>query len=89
MSQAEEAIAAQFYTDVARQAVKANGDFAVEQVEEAEGPTVIVSPHPDNAPALQRANERYRALFGNEAYNQVSMESTKDARLSMPLEMVK
>ena len=84
---AEEDIAAQFYLEVARQAAGANGTSAVERVEEAEGPTVIVSPDADSAPALLRANERFRALFGNEAYNRSSMESTKDARLSMPLEM--
>jgi hypothetical protein len=89
MSRAEEDIAAQFYSEVARQAAEANGASAVEQVEEAEGPTIIISPGADSARTLQRANERYRALFGNEAYNQASMESTKDARLSMPLEMVR
>ena len=87
MNRVEEDIAAQFYSEVAHQVAGENGASAVEQVEEAEGPTMIVSPNADNARALQRANERYRALFGNEAYNRASMESTKDARLSMHLEV--
>jgi hypothetical protein len=87
MSRAEEDIAAQFYSEVARQAAGVNDASAVERVEEAEGPTVIVRPNADSARTLQRANERFRALFGNEAYNQVSMESTKEARLSMPLDV--
>jgi hypothetical protein len=89
LSRAEEDIAARFYSEVALQVAGTNGTSAVEPVEEAEGPTIIISPGADSARTLQRANERYRALFGNEAYNQASMESTKDARLSMPLEMVR
>jgi len=82
MRRAEEDITARFYSEIARQVAEPPNASAMERVEDAEGPTVIVRPNADNARDLQRANERFRALFGNEAYNRAAMKSTIDARLA-------
>lgn len=43
--------------------------------------TVVVQPGPDVDKARQRANEVFRALFGDDRYNQVTMQSAMEAML--------
>jgi hypothetical protein len=43
--------------------------------------TIMISQNPSTAHARDLANEQYRALFGNEAYNQKTLESTIEAQL--------
>ena len=46
-----------------------------------EGPTLIVSNRPEVESARQHADERFRALFGNDAYNRMVMQSLIESRL--------
>ena len=46
-----------------------------------EGPTVLVSNGPIVDEARKRADYRFRALFGNAAYNRITMNSVLESRL--------
>jgi hypothetical protein len=61
---------------------ESTGSSGGEVIEDGEeGPTLIVSNRPEVEAARQRADERFRALFGADAYNRMVMQSLIESRL--------
>lgn len=81
-NKALQAIEDGFYQDLAVQASDSN------QVDGTEGPAVVIGPGPILEDASARANELYRSLFGNDAYNRHAMDSAKEVLLPSETEGV-
>jgi len=81
-------VADAFYQDLATkaQARLANQESPGGQLVQAPdgGETLIIQPGPDVEHARQRANELFRALFGDDRYNQFTMQSAME--LSVPVQ---
>ncbi|MCX6875806.1 MAG: hypothetical protein NTW21_18655 [Verrucomicrobia bacterium] len=82
------AIVNSFYQELAASAgaVPAAGERLPENQENTEvagltGETTVIPPGPEVAMARARADEIYRALFGDEAYNRQTMNSVLEVRL--------
>lgn len=50
--------------------------------ESEEGPTVVVTNRPEVESARQRADWRFKALFGDAAYNRMVMQSLIESRMA-------
>ena len=70
-----------FYQDLA---VSVQNDPAIVGTDAAAtetDPTILIHPGPAVESARKRANETYRALFGDEAYGQMTMNALLESRL--------
>lgn len=72
-----------FYRDLADSAEKGDPDTNPEAsgAESGTKDTVVIHPSPEVELAREKANETYRALFGDAAYDQMTMRALMEAQL--------
>ncbi len=68
-----------FYQDLADSVRETNADGS--HTAPSDEDTILIKPGPAVERARERANETYRALFGEEAYNQMTLHAALEAQL--------
>lgn len=74
-------IVADYYRDLAAGVPAEGNDGGTTQIEDNGETTIIVSNSPAAEAARHRADWRFRAIFGKQAFNRMSMQSNLEARL--------
>ncbi len=74
-------IVADYYRDLAAGVTGEGNDHGTTRIEDNAGTTVVVRNGPAAEAARQRADWRFRTIFGKDAFNRMSMQSNLEARL--------